>query len=120
MRSDRLRSRRFTVGCSTVCSFMAPGSSRRTAGAIRDDPEPTPRSAPGREPVLEDLAVPLAAGEADGERLGLREALLLVPLHEPRRAGPAVDADEVDPRGGRLLVGPSDERAADVAALVAA
>src|SRR4051794_260529 len=111
MRSDRLRWRRFTEGCSTVCSFMPPGSPRRAARAIRNDPEPTLTSA--REAVLEDLPVPLAAGEADDERLGLREALLLVPLHEPWRAGPAVDADEPDPRGRRLLVGAADERAAD-------
>src|SRR3954447_9474485 len=118
MRSDRLRWRRFTAGCSTVCSFMAPGSPHRAAEAIGDDPEPTPRSA--REPVLEDLAVPLVAGEADDERLGAGEALLLVPLDEPLRAGPAVDADEADRRGGRLLVGAADERAADVLALVGA
>src|SRR3954453_6623447 len=118
MRSDRLRSRRLTAGWSTGGSFMDRASPRRPHGALRNDPDSTLRSA--WQAVLEDLAGPVAAGEADGERLGAGEALLLVPLHQSRRAGPAVPPDEPDPLRGRLLVGPAHECPADVLARVGA
>src|SRR5262245_60987964 len=41
MRSDRLRSRRWTAGCSAVCSLMLPAFPNTAPDTIRNDPGPT-------------------------------------------------------------------------------
>src|SRR5262245_65865568 len=72
MRSERLRSRRLTAGCSTVCSLMPPESRNAAGAAIRNDPDPTLRLRPGElaGELFEhsDVAVYRIVRVLDGER----------------------------------------------------